>query len=180
MQTENMYTEFMSIVCNRFSCRRYAGVPMTEEQIKSVLEAARLAPSACNLQPWLFYVANTPELSAEIAATYDRPWIQSAATFIIVCGDHTKSWHRGDGKDHCDVDISIAVEHICLAAATMNLGTCWVCNFDKAKLCEALNLPEHIEPIAIIPIGEMAEGTYIPEKKRKELDEMVVWGKHQQ
>ena len=84
MQTENMYTEFMSIVRNRFSCRRYAGVPMTEEQIKSVLEAARLAPSACNLQPWLFYVANTPELSAEIAATYDRPWIQSAATFIIV------------------------------------------------------------------------------------------------
>lgn len=180
MSTDKLYSEFMSIVGNRFSCRRYAGVPMTNEQIEAVLEAARLAPSACNLQPWIFYVANTAELAAEVAASYDRPWIQSAATFIVVCGDHTQSWHRADGKDHCDVDISIAVEHICLAAASMGLGTCWVCNFDESKLRKAFNLPEHIEPIAIIPIGQMAEGTYAPEKKRKQLDEIVVWGKHQQ
>ncbi len=179
MSTDKLYSEFMSIVGNRFSCRRYAGVPMTNEQIEAVLEAARLAPSACNLQPWTFYVANTAELAAEVAASYDRPWIQSAATFIVVCGDHTQSWHRADGKDHCDVDISIAVEHICLAAASMGLGTCWVCNFDESKLRKAFNLPEHIEPIAIIPIGQMAEGTYVPEKKRKQLDEIVVWGKHQ-
>lgn len=180
MQTEKAYTELMNIVSRRFSCRRYAGVPMSAEQIEAVLEAARLAPSACNLQPWMFYVVNTPELAAEVAATYDRSWIQSAATFIIVCGDHTQSWHRADGKDHCDIDISIAVEHICLAATAMNLGTCWVCNFDKEKLCTVLNLPEHIEPIAVIPIGEMAENAKPAGTPRKPLEDILVWGKHQE
>ena len=179
MQDNNRYSEFMSVVRSRFSCRRYAGVAMSKEQIEAVLEAARLAPSACNFQPWSFYVVNTPELCAEIAATYDRSWIQSAATFIVICGDHTQSWHRADGKDHCDLDIAIAVEHICLAAATMNLGTCWVCNFNKEMLCEVLNLPEHIEPIAIIPIGEMAATAKPAGTPRKQMEEIVVWGKHQ-
>ena len=175
-----MYSNFMSIVSSRFSCRRYAGVPMTQEQINAVLEAARLAPSACNRQPWRFYVVNTPDLAAQVAETYDRSWIRWAATFIVICGDHTESWQRADGKDHCDIDISIAVEHICLAAAAMNLGTCWVCNFDKEKLSQVLNLPDHIEPIAMIPIGEMSAEVVVPEKNRKSMEEIVVWGKHQQ
>lgn len=173
------YNEFMDLVGRRYSCRSFDGTPLTDTQIRSLIEAARLAPSACNRQPWLFIVVNTPELVREVATTYDRDWIRTAATFIVACGDHGQSWHRADGKDHSDVDVSIAVEHICLAAEAMGLGTCWVCNFDKDRLAGVLDLPENIEPVAIIPVGRPSADAVVPEKKRKTLEEITVWGKYQ-
>ena len=74
-----------------------------------------------------------------------------------------------------DVDLAIAAEHICLAAASLQLGTCWVCNFDPEALRNCLNLTENQEPVVIIPIGYPAEGSIVPKKSRKELDEIVEW-----
>ena len=96
--------------------------------------------------------------------------------FIVACEDHSQSWKRGsDGKDHADIDVAIAVEHICLAAAEQGLGTCWVCNFDVARCKEVLNLPENIEPAVIIPLGypEREEQFAESEKKRKGAEEIV-------
>jgi len=74
--------------------------------------------------------------------------------YIVACTDTALSWKRSfDGKDHADIDIAIAVEHICLAAAEQGLGTCWVCNFDTQKCSELLRLPENIHPAVIIPVG---------------------------
>ncbi|MDE6393734.1 MAG: nitroreductase family protein, partial [Duncaniella sp.] len=109
---------------------------------------------------------------------YTRDWIKTAPEFIIACGVHDEAWHRQmDGKDHTDVDVSIAVEHLCLAATSLGLATCWVCNFDPEIIRRAFRLPEGMEPVAIIPIGFPAEPDVIPAKKRKAMDEIVRRGK---
>lgn len=171
---------FLRIARERYSCRNYIQRPVPEDLLYVILEAARLAPSACNRQPWLFIVVNTPGLAAEIRAAYPRDWMNNAGTFIVACGDHSRSWHREDGKDHCDIDLAIAVEHICLAASDLGLGTCWICNFDAERLANVLGLPEHIEPEAIIPVGYPDTGSFAPAKNRKTIEDIVIWGKYRQ
>lgn len=173
------YPQFYSLSERRYSCRGYSDKSVPRDLIVAVFDAMRLAPSACNRQPWKFLVIDTPKLCQAIRKSYDREWFNSASVYVVALGIHDEAWHRPyDGKDHTDVDVSIAVEHFCLAASTLGLGTCWVCNFDPAVLNEALSLPEGVEPIAIIPLGYPIDGSQIPEKKRKSLDEIVKWGKY--
>lgn len=165
---------FIDLANKRYSCRNYSDKPVPAEAIENILTAARLAPSACNRQPWKFIVAVSEEAKAKICKAYHRDFIRQAPVLIVVCGIHGEAWHRAaDGKDHTDVDAAIAGEHICLAAASAGLGSCWICNFEPEAL-RALDLPEGTEPIAIIPIGYPAEGMSAPEKKRKNRDETVV------
>lgn len=176
------YPQYYDLVSRRYSCRKYADTPVTRDLIMAVLDTARLAPSACNKQPWVFLVADRhdpshADLCAAIAKSYDREWLSKAPAYIIACGNHDEAWHRGcDGKDHTDVDLSIAIEHICLGAASIGLQTCWVCNFDPSPVREAFGLPDHIEPVAIVPIGHPAVEGSKP-KVRKAIDEIVRWGK---
>ena len=87
--------------------------------------------------------------------------------------NHNESWHRrADNKDHADIDIAIAVEHLCLAAAEQGLGTCWVCNFDTPRCSEVLGLPENLEPAVLIPVGYAEDEP--TEKKRKPLNEILT------
>ncbi|MBD5276865.1 MAG: nitroreductase [Bacteroides sp.] len=173
----NSFAQFASLVDSRHSCRRYKDTPVGRDLIRTVLDTARLAPSACNRQPWSFIVLEGEE-GREIAfEAYRRDWIKEAPVFIIVCGHHDEAWLRpADGKDHTDVDVAIATEHICLTATTLGLGTCWVCNFDPAVLREALALPEGVEPVAIIPLGYPGYDDKAPARVRKQLDEIVQWG----
>jgi len=174
----NSLQQFKQLAASRFSCRRYLAREVPAEVLTDILECARIAPSACNKQPWHFIIIDTPELRTEILRSYPRQWLENVPVFIIACGNHSEAWHRPDGKDHTDIDIAIAVEHICLAATAAGLGTCWICNFDRKILSDALNLPDHIEPIAIIPVA-YPDTADMPaaEKKRKSLEEIVQWGK---
>lgn len=175
----NAYPEFYHLAAERYSCRKYTNAPVSRELIMAVLDTVRLAPSACNKQPWKFLVLDTPELRDIVIRSYSRDWIKEAPVCIVALGLHDEAWHRSfDGKDHTDVDVSIAVEHLCLGAASLGLGTCWVCNFDPAIVREGLNLPDNVEPIAIIPMGYPNSDGTIPEKKRKPFDEIVKWGKY--
>ncbi|MDE5785779.1 MAG: nitroreductase family protein [Duncaniella sp.] len=172
------YPQFYSLSEDRFSCRSYKTTEIEPSLVLSVLDAARLAPSACNRQPWIFAVADTPQLHEAVAASYPREWFAAAPVYIVACGLHSEAWHRpADGKDHTDVDVAIAVEHLCLAAASLGLGSCWVCNFDVDAVAEAFNMPEGVEPIALIPLGYPADGTTPSPKNRKSLTEIVRWGK---
>lgn len=174
----NAYPQLYQLAQTRYSCRDYSDRPVSHDTLRAVLDIVRLAPSACNRQPWKFLVADSDEQRQAILSSYERPWIKSAPEFIVACGIHDEAWHRGcDGKDHTDVDLSIAIEHLCLAATALELGTCWVCNFDPVPVSKAFGLPEGVEPIAIIPIGYPADGA-VPAKKRKSLDEIVKWGKY--
>lgn len=172
------YPVLMGLMRDRYSCRNYdLGRPCDRDLIKAVLDAARIAPSACNRQPWQFLVVDAPAGRDIVASAYSRDWVKSAPAFIIALGDHNAAWHRADGKDHTDIDLAIAVEHICLAATALGLGTCWICNFDPHIIADGFDLPEGIEPIAIIPIGYPAPDVPVPAKVRRQSDEIIKWGK---
>lgn len=178
MDTSTTHPIFSEIVRQRYSCRKYSPQPVSRQTVLDILEAARLAPSACNKQPWKFVVAEAGlPLHKAVTEAYDRPWVAEAPTFIIACGLHEQAWHRADGKDHTDIDVAIAVEHICLAATALGLATCWICNFDKNLISTALQLAQNVEPIAIIPLGFPSPHDHAPEKKRKEMDSIVGWEK---
>jgi len=169
---------FIDLAKKRYSVRNYKNLPVEKEKILQVVEAARISPSAVNFQPWHFIVVTTEEIKSRIAETYPRDWFRKAPAVIVVCGDHSGSWKRKDGKDHCDIDVAIAITHMTLAAADMGLGTCWVCAFDAAKCHKILELPDNLEVIALIPIGYPADDE-VPQKKRKCINEIVSWERYE-
>ncbi len=170
---------FLELARSRYSVRKYKNVSVEEEKLKEILEAGRTAPSAVNYQPWQFLVYRDEEMRKQIASTYKANWILQAPVIIVVCGDHSTSWKRSDGKDHCDIDAAIAVDHMTLTAADLGLGTCWVCAFDAHKCSEIIGLPDHIEPIALLPLGYPADEVDVNrhDSKRKALNEIVLWDK---
>lgn len=176
--TDSDASGFRALALSRFSCRKYdsSRVP-ARELIKEVLEDARIAPSACNRQPWQFWVTDSEGVARDaVLASYSRDWLATAPAFIICMGVENEGWVRPfDGHSHIDVDLAIAAEHICLSAADRCLGTCWVCNFDPAVLRQGLAIPEGLRPVAIIPIGYPAEGVTAPVKTRKPADEIIRW-----
>lgn len=178
MDNKERSSIYNEIVNDRYSCRQYSTETVSRETISAVLESALLAPSACNRQPWKFVVAEKGSaLHQYLLKAYDRSWVRDVQVFIVACGIHNEAWKRADGKDHTDIDVAIAVEHICLAATSLGLCTCWICNFDAEKLTEAMELPENVEPIAIIPLGYASPEAKKPEKTRKPLNEIVSWEK---
>ncbi len=162
------------IIVKRFSVRNFSSTPVEPEKLNLVLDAGRLAPSAVNFQPWHFIVIQQADNLKKIHDIYPREWITTAPIVIIACSDHSQSWKRkSDGKDSADIDISIAVDHMTLQATEIGLGTCWVCNFDSKKCSELFNIPKHIEPVVILPLGYPM--VLAPEKKRKSLEEIIHW-----
>ncbi len=170
-----MENRFLKLASERYSCRSYTSESVSETDLATILEAALIAPSACNRQPWRLKVVRSgdEEASAAVAASYSREWVRTAPMYIIVCKVPAEAWVRPfDNHNHADVDIAILSEHICLAATSLGLGTCWICNFDPAVLSERLSLPEGIVPSVIIPVGHPADTE--PEKKRKSLAEILL------
>ena len=166
---------FQTLVQRRYSVRDYRPEIPEASLLTAVLDAARLAPSACNRQPWHFYVVRSAAAREALAGAYPRPWFATAPLYIVLTVRHDEEWGRpSDGHRHGIVDASIAAEHICLAATEAGLGTCWVCAFDVEAARRALPLKADEEPVIILPIGYPAEGSVAPEKNRKTLGEIVT------
>jgi len=169
--------DFINLAKQRYSCRNYDSKPVTQEKLDLVLEAGRIAPSAANRQPWHFIVIREKENLEKIGRVYHHDWFIKAPCVIILCGDHSQSWKRKDHKDHTDIDIAIAADHMTLQAADLGLGTCWICNFDADLCCKLFNLPANLEPIVLLPLGyplDMSD----PERhtsQRKPLNEIVSY-----
>lgn len=167
---------FLEICKTRFSTRSFENRPVGDDVLNYLLECARFAPSAVNYQPWHFIVVRDDARKKAIQDCYNRDWFRSAPLYIVICADHQQSWVRKtDDKDFAEIDVAIAVEHICIAATEKGLGSCWVCNFESEKLHETLQLPTHIEVVAILPIGYPDLNIYpeTPIKLRKPLKETV-------
>lgn len=167
--------DFLELAKKRFSARSYRPDKVEKEKTDYILECVRVAPSAVNRQPWRFLVIESDEKRRLVQECYSRDWLKEAPLYIVVCAEYPAAWTRKyDGKNHGDIDASIAVEHICLAAADVGLGSCWVCNFNVAKLSSSLCLPQGTAPVAIVPIGYAASGPEQP-SARKPLDEIVEY-----
>lgn len=163
-----------SDLCNlRYSVRSYKPETPAKEDWDYVMECVRLAPSAVNFQPWKFrYLDNAADI-ARLAECYNREWFKTIPACFIAYKDTDAAWVRKlDGKSHADIDIAIAVEHLCLAAAERGLGTCWVCNFDAAKCVELFPVSENLVPAVLIPIGYAADE--VKPKNRKALEDILL------
>ncbi len=171
---------FLELAKNRFSVRKFKPDQIKDEDLQYILEAGRIAPSANNSQPWQFIVIKGDSKNDEVNELYHRDWFDDAPVVIIILADHSKSWHRScDGKDHADMDVAIAADHMTLAATDRGLGTCWVCNFDVDKTKKYFCLPDHLEPVIILPLG-YPDGNVDTERhsaKRKPLSEIVFYNK---
>jgi nitroreductase len=145
--------DFLELARKRYSVRAYKKTPVEYEKLEKVLEAARLAPTACNLQPFKLIVIQTKGREGELLRIYNQPWFVEAPIVICACGIPSRSWRRKDGKNYCDIDVTIAMDHLILAATELGLGTCWIGAFNVEEACKALQLQEDIEPIVFTPLG---------------------------
>uniref|UniRef100_UPI004056BCCB nitroreductase family protein n=1 Tax=Alistipes sp. TaxID=1872444 RepID=UPI004056BCCB len=164
--------DFLELVKARYSVRHYSSRPVEQEKIDYLLECARLAPSACNRQPWhLFVVREKGQREALCAAASRFEWLKEAPLLIAVCVDDAQAWTRSkDGHCHADIDAAILTEHLSLAATAQGLGSCWICAFDPELCRKALHLAEELRPVALLPIGYAED--QIGAKSRKPLEEI--------
>jgi len=164
--------DFGELIAKRYSVRAYKADPVPEGLLARVLEAARLAPTAANRQPFQVFVVRTAGREAELRKVYHRHWFTQAPLVLCVCTAPAQAWVRSfDGKCYADVDAAIAMDHMILAATEAGLGTCWIAAFDPAAAREALELPEGIEPVLFTPLGYPADE--LGPKTRKSLGELV-------
>ena len=167
--------QFLELAAKRASIRAYEDRSIPTELVNQVLEAGRLAPSACNRQPWHFIVLTKAENRKRVGEAYSREWFWSAPVIIVVCVDKSKAWTRKDGASYAWVDTAIAVDHMTLCATDLGLATCWIGAFQDDKLREVLQLPAGIEAVAMLPLGFPKEAGR--SKDRLPLEQIVHWEK---
>lgn len=179
--------DFFELIKNRESVRGYLSQKVEREKIEKVLDTARLAPSACNSQPWKFVVIDDNELLSKISKSLYTPAIginkfaTTAPAFIIVI-DEKRNITSGVGslikkQDYTSVDIGIASEHICLAATELGLGTCMMGWFDEKEIKKILEIPKSRKIHLVISIGYYDKKE--PKKKiRKDLKEIISYNKY--
>jgi nitroreductase len=163
--------DFNQLIKKRYSVRAYKSDCVEEEKLQQVLEAARLAPTAANRQPFQFIVIHTKGKEAELKRIYEPDWFTQPPLIICVCATAAQAWSRIDKKNYSEVDATIAMDHLILAAADLGLGTCWIAAFNPTAAREILGLPDNVEPIAFTPLGYPADEPR--EKRRKPISQLV-------
>jgi len=147
---------------NRRSIRAYTSKEVSEEEeVKKLIDAARWAPSAGNIQPWEFVIVRDAEIKRGLSvAALDQTFIEEAPVVIVVCANEMLSaWgygHRG-ATLYCLQDTAAAIQNLLLAAYAMGLGTCWIGAFHEEEVRKVLDVPRGIRPVAIVPVGHPAE-----------------------
>jgi nitroreductase len=163
--------DFHELIRTRRSIRSYKPDSVSEDILQRVLEAGRLAPTACNLQAFSLIVVTEPDTRRRMQAVYARDWFWQAPVILVGCAEPAKAWRRGDGWNAAEVDLAIVMDHVILAATCEGLATCWVCAFDEAKAREILGIPPEVRVVAMTPLGYPAAGPRAFARKR--LDEIV-------
>lgn len=149
--------DFLTLAKERYSVRQYKSDAVSQDDLAYILEAAMIAPTACNNQGIHVYVLSGEEARANAKSvckfTFDAPVV------LCVCKDSDKYWKNPfeEGVNSGDIDASIVGSHMMLAARERELGTCWVGAFSPSKLKEALNLPKNHQPVLLMPLGHPAD-----------------------
>ena len=178
--------EFIDVIKSRRSVRSFIKKEVNQEKIEYIFNCARLAPSWMNKQCWHFIIVKNSDKIIEIAKTnIINRWLKNVPMIIISCADPLESGKNND-IDYSIVDVTIAFEHIILAATDIGLGTCWVGGFDENKVKKILEIPPRIKIIGMTPLGhpkekktfsEKSKGFIIKSTKRKTLKEIIHYDK---
>ncbi len=168
--------DFMELAKRRCSVRAYEDRKVEPEKLERILEAARIAPTAKNLQPVKLLAVQSGEGLEKVGKAAN---IYGAPLAIIVCADHQRAWTRPfDGKRSTDIDASILTDHMMLEATELGLGSVWICFFKPDVLREEFSLPEHLEPVNILAVGYASGAPASPDrhdKTRVPMDELVSY-----
>lgn len=170
--------EFTELIRSRESIRNYdPSRPIPREILERILDAGRLAPSACNIQPWKFLLISSPGMLEKVRTCYGKEWFKEAPHILVVVGFTDLAWKRShDGYNSIETDLTIAMDHLILAAENEGVGTCWIENYNSDLLRKALDLTENQVVFSITPLGYQKPGfTKTGNKKRKSLKEVVDW-----
>ncbi len=165
-----------SIIRSRYSCRRFDPRPLTEAQLNHLLDAARWAPSAGNVQPWRFVAVTSATVRGALARAASQDFVADAPVVIAVCAVPDESARRyGDRGRSLYVlqDTAAATENVLLAAAELGLGSCWIGAFDESAAAAALGIPKGWRPVALVPVGHPLGRP--PGRERRRVDEVVVF-----
>lgn len=173
---DNECIGFLGLAKQRYSVREYMDTKIENEKLQKILEAGRIAPTACNMQSQKLIVVQEEEGLKKIGLSAN---IYGAPLAIIVCSDHSKSWTRFfDSKKYSDIDASIITDHMMLEATDLGLGSVWIGYFNPEIIKKEFNLPAGIEPVNILVIGYASKNTEAAQNhlnNRKCIDEMVSY-----
>jgi len=152
------------VITKRRSIRKFNAGVLTDEQLQILMEAAQLAPSASNMQPYEFVIVKNDKLKAKLVKESGiQPFVTKAAIVFVGIGDPAREkWYK--------IDIAIAMEHLALQATELNLGSCWIGAFNEEKVKEVLKIPVNKRVIALLPIG--FPGQDPPARPRKSFNEL--------
>ena len=166
----------LEAIKKRYSCRAYIDKPIEQEKLSQIFEAARLAPSAKNLQDWRFVVVTDKQKKRQVAEVTNRPEIfVKAGAIIIACSN--SDYIMKCGQPVGPIDVSIALEHIALQAAELGLATCWIGSFDAGKVRAILNIPQSITIIELMTLGYPADKPV--HSQRESMERIVCYDKWQ-
>ena len=164
------------IIRKRYSCRSYEDKTIEQEKLDTIFEAARLAPSAKNLQDWRFIVVTDKAGKGKLAqAASGQKFVAEASTVIVACSNN--DYIMSCGQPIGPIDVAIALEHIALQATELGLATCWVGSFNAEKVRELLDIPDGITVVELMALGYPADK---PKEPRREPVEKILcyekWG----
>lgn len=172
MELKKYNKSYFEVIEERFSCRAFTAEKLTIEQIHTILKAANLAPTAVNYQPQRILVVENQVLLEKMKEA--TRFLFDAKTVFVVCYDKEESWkRRSDGKDHGDIDASIAATHMMLAATALGLGSCYVCSFKNDILRDILDIPANLEINCILPVGYPKDIN--SHASRKDIEDIVIY-----
>ena len=169
--------ELFQVIRDRRSIRKYKDTPVEMEKIQLILDAARLAPSWKDMQCWRFLVLTDPVQRAKAQAAFPdenpgKKAIATAPVVIVVCADPAESGVE-NGIEYYIADTAIAFEHLCLAAHSLGLGTCWMGWYNEEQIKHALGIPPSIRIIGLTPLGYPDQEP--KPRPRKLLEEIVFF-----
>jgi len=164
----------LEAIRKRYSCRAYQDKPIEREKLESIFEAARLAPSAKNLQDWRFVAVTDKETKRKIAqAANNQTFLQNAGAIIVACSVSNEVMRCGQAVG--PIDVAIALEHIALQATELGLATCWIGSFYPEKVRPIVGVPENVAIIELMAVGYPADSPKEP--NRQSLEKIVCYEK---
>jgi nitroreductase len=139
----------------RRSVRQYSSRAIPAEVMERMCQALRYAPSACNFQPWRFILVTDAELRRKVAqAANGQKWMAEAPVTVVGCGLPEQAYkHMGGYGNSSEIDVTIALDHLTLAAVAEGLGTCWIGAFNEQQVKRLLEIPPQVKPVAMTPLG---------------------------
>lgn len=168
--------EFEKLIAERYSVRSFKQEHLPQNIVNKILEAGHIAPTGCNNQPQRILVLNTDDSISKLKNCTKCHF--NAPTALLVCHNKEESWKRVyDGALSSPVDAVIVATHMMLEAQNVGVGCCWVMHFNPEAMKSAFNIPENIEPIALLVMGYPADDAKPLEmhSKYRDMNETVVY-----